>query len=193
MGASLSVVFRSPQKADEIADFLIEHSLEPLKALGWKWDTGWWVVKSRLGTKYSTFHGANRELVFAMLRWVALNWGRKQRGFQIHEVEKPFAEPVPYVSYDECDNWPVLGPAYQRRVPKRLHWCQVNSVGIPVHPEHSYDLLGILPNAMEIMVQADPKSRDYEANRLCLAKPFLVEAIKPLQAAMVELTGKLTP
>jgi hypothetical protein len=191
MGASLEVVCRSPRKAEQVGEFLEKHTPEPLEVFKWPYGSPWWVEKGRLGLKYSTTHGVPKEFVFAILRWVALNWGRRQRGFSINEVEKPFPVPVPYLRYDGFESWPVIGPEYKRKVPERLHWCQVDTFGVYVYPEEaSHSMLSTLPNWMELMKKASVGTKGYEERIKKLAKPGLTKAMEPIRQAMRELVEK---
>lgn len=187
MGATLSVVCRSSKIAHAVCSHLTKTTPEPLKNVHWKWDPYWWVEGLNVGTKFSDFHGIPHELVFCILRWTALNYGRKQRGFQIDEVKHPFPVPVPYVRYDGFENWPVLGPDYKRKVGEHLEWCQVDELGLPRFPGCAQDLVRGHPGGFDLYLKSRPHEPGHRQRLERVAKNVLKEGMTKLRIAMTAI------
>jgi hypothetical protein len=71
--------------------------------------------------------GAEREYNYAVLRWIAIQVGRRRSTFR----EGKFVRPVPYCVYDR-EIWPILVNEEWTKVPKSLSWCVHDKLGVGV-------------------------------------------------------------
>jgi hypothetical protein len=79
--------------------------------------------KNRVETKMSYYHGLDYEFMMAVARWGAIKAGKKRSSFR--ETEK-FYSPIPYLSYDNCEAWPII---LEKPKNKKLNWCYYDQYG----------------------------------------------------------------
>lgn len=89
---------------------------------------GGWQVGFNYGAWGVSLGDPEYEYYWAVLRWIALQVGRRRGKFRLqgHEGTYSFPEPVPYTVYDGDDRWPVL----TSRPHPRLRWCWVDRLGM---------------------------------------------------------------
>jgi len=184
MGASLSVVFRSPQEATQIHQTLDKYTPRHLSYLGHSERPFWRSNKRHLGIKYSDYYGAPKVFVYAVLRWIACNYGRRQRSFKIREAPNPFPQPVPYVQYDGFENWPVLAPDYPHVVTSSLQWCRVDALGLPLQLGRNYHLINDYPDTEKICYECQPHTPGFYNRLEETAGQLLEERLEPVRTAL---------
>lgn len=160
MGYTVAVSARTPRLRDEMLEFLgtayrtwsdvtndeeYEHSFEPPTA---NLPSG---GKCTLGFRYRPSSGPEREYNFAVMRWVAIQSGKRRCRFRSEDVR--FDRPVHYYIYDGCEAWPILLNTEWPRVPDNLRWHLHDRLGIGVDasvhrelawhhiPDHAYGVV----------------------------------------------------
>lgn len=83
--------------------------------------------KNQIGFDYGGMTGPRREYYNAVLRWVAIQVGKRRTKFRVDEKSYTFEEPVPAFIYDVESGWPVL---LKRPKDKDLRWCWVDRLGM---------------------------------------------------------------
>jgi hypothetical protein len=94
-------------------------------------------AKHFVGFNYSCSWGWDRFYTTVSCRWVALKVGRRRRTFA-KDVVTPnaFPDPVPFITYDGYQNWPVLavGEEAAKGLPVGQQWCATDEWGVPAGP-----------------------------------------------------------
>lgn len=150
MGYSISVPLKSKKARDEALCFLREHfkSWTQVKPdltgaisvtvfdedpdMDWtrglcsdgelSYDHG----KHRIGFNCTLSGGFIGEYAWAVLRFIALRWGRVRKLKKFTGTD----DCVPYVVYDGCEAWPVLQrDAWAEKISEEGRWCLVDAVG----------------------------------------------------------------
>jgi len=80
-----------------------------------------------LGFSYQAGGGAEREYIYAVIRWMALQVGRTKKGFGPLTLPKP----APYYRHDQGDTVPVLLEEDWPAVSKGMRPFLVDSYGLP--------------------------------------------------------------
>jgi hypothetical protein len=93
-------------------------------------------ARCELGFNYQAAGGAEREYVYAVVRWMALQVGRRRRRF----AEGGLDSPAPYYGYDEGVVLPVLLGEDWPSPPKGFRPYLVDQFGLPVDSEVARDL-----------------------------------------------------
>lgn len=92
--------------------------------------------KCQLGFNYLVSGGAEREYVYAIVRWVALQVGRNRRKFDMGDLPKP----VPYYVYDRGEVVPVLLNEDWPSPSRTFRPYLVDQYGLPLGEEVARDL-----------------------------------------------------
>lgn len=93
-------------------------------------------AKCALGFNYQAAGGAEREYVHAVVRWMALQVGRKRRLF----LEGSLTKPAPYYGYDEGEVMPVLLKGDWPSLPQSFRPYLVDQYGLPTDEDVARDL-----------------------------------------------------
>ena len=200
MGETMGVICRSQKHATNLLSFLDENWKDYCDQVGYptlnQSGSPFWKGKLTVETKYTAFRTLGRELVWVILRWAALKVGRRKSAFP--NLAKPdestfhFDEPVPYTLYGNYSPWPVL---LETQNPD-LNWCLVNEVGVLMVPTESINLVQTVPGYNNIIQQLRTGKLSVPTNMLfdqwtaIQLKDEIVEATKPIQAAMEKLNDK---
>ena len=94
-------------------------------------------AKHFVGFNYSCSWGWDRFYTTVSCRWVALKVGRRRTTFSKDAVTpNAFPDPVPFITYDGFQNWPVLavGEEGAKDLPKGQQWCATDRWGVPAGP-----------------------------------------------------------
>jgi hypothetical protein len=108
--------------------------------------------KRVVGFNYGSLSGWERMYTSVLCRWIALQAGvRKTRFAKDVTEDYIFTDPVPVMTYDGHENWPVLLYTVEdaRSLPKILQPWAVDKFGMPTGPrrfERSVLNTGFLPN-----------------------------------------------
>lgn len=86
---------------------------------------------SKIGFHYNSCWGATnsfeREYYYTVLNWIALKVGKTKSNFKYEfEKFKPY-DPVPYISYNGMEDWPVL---VKRPYNEKYKWRWVDKYGV---------------------------------------------------------------
>jgi hypothetical protein len=135
MGYSVSVTIRSPALQARMREFL-EASYRPWPDIldedeetqfqGPTDELEYAHAKHQLGFNYSTGGGAEREYVFALIRWMALHIGRRRSHFRMGSLDRA----APYYVYDGAEVVPVLHATEWATLPSALLAYRVDPYGL---------------------------------------------------------------
>jgi hypothetical protein len=89
-------------------------------------DSSYFHGKNVIGIDFNA-HGFERGYAFILVKWVALQVGTTRWVFKDPKIS--FKDPVPFMSYDGDENWPVLLQPLSS-VPKHVRWCCVDRYGM---------------------------------------------------------------
>lgn len=95
--------------------------------------------KGVIGFDYASHcHGWEQTYLFCLARWVALKVGRTKRKFTLDDGARTFEfdEPLHYITYDGCEDWPSIVVSDAReamKVSKDRRWCCCDEYGVYVN------------------------------------------------------------
>ena len=144
MGYSLGVRTRSPKLAQKMLAFMGEHYRSWSEVIGSKTrsistrplsdDISYGQKKGIIGFDYASHcFGWERIYVFCLMRWIALRVGVRRSKFRLEERTIALSAPVPFISYDGNEDWPILvvgSIAEAMKVPKERRWCCTDTNGV---------------------------------------------------------------
>lgn len=151
MGYSIGVRARSRKLQRDMVSFLTENyrkwsevagGHERHAVSGPTGDADYDGSKLFVGFNYSCSWGWDRLYTTTSCHWVALKVGRRRKSFSKDAVvPNVFPEPVPYITYDGYENWPVLVTTEKgaARLPKRQRWCATDKYGVTCSPDRWED------------------------------------------------------
>ena len=94
--------------------------------------------KNSIGLDYGAVSGWEREYAYSVVKWMAIRAGRRRSSFAKDAVTpNRFPGPVPYMTYDGYQNWPILVVSTGRElaaVPKSARWCATDRLGMRSEP-----------------------------------------------------------
>lgn len=94
--------------------------------------------KNSIGLDYGVVSGWEREYAYSVVKWMAIRAGRRRSSFAKDAVTpNRFPTPVPYMTYDGCQNWPIFVVSSARglaAVPKSARWCATDELGMRSEP-----------------------------------------------------------
>ncbi len=147
MGYSIGISVRSPAIAKRLLSFMKRNYRswpDVAKLKGGPYagaptgDMSYDRRKSTVGLDYGPVSGWEREYAYTVVRWMAVRAGRRRSSFPKDAVvPNRFPKPVPYMTYDGHQNWPVLVVSSAREltsVPKGARWCACDHLGIRAEP-----------------------------------------------------------
>lgn len=91
---------------------------------------------NKIAIEYSScLHGEERLYVYSVVRWMALKVGTLKSKFNKTSVNPSvFDPPVPFMTYDSYERWPILVCASEEEAeakwPKSLLWCCTDRLGV---------------------------------------------------------------
>ncbi len=167
MGYSISVNCKSKKTQKQMLEFLEENFRHWAVVLGGKDDVRYITDpmddlsyahgKTQIGFDYGagfSFDNTERGYYYGLLRWIALKIGRKRKVIRSPGNETwRFDEPVPYITYDGYDHWPVL----LDKPDKPLRWCWVDKYGIKRCKDTLAEEYGALVH--ELLTKPAPKEK----------------------------------
>lgn len=147
MGYSISFTPRSSALGKRVLELMKEHYRPWPKVIGSKHgqhagspsdDLSYDRRKGVIGLDYGAVSGWEREYAYSVVKWMAIRAGRRRSSFA-KDVVTPnrFLGPVPYMSYDGYQNWPILVVSDKKElaaVPKTARWCSVDRLGMRAEP-----------------------------------------------------------
>ena len=151
MGYSIGVRARSRKLQKEMVSFLNKNYRKWSEVVGGHErhavssptdDADYDDSKLFVGFNYSCSWGWDRFYTTVSCRWVALKIGRQRTTFSKDVVvPNAFPKPVPYITYDGYENWPVLVTTERgaSRLPKRQRWCATDEYGLSRSPDRWKD------------------------------------------------------
>jgi len=200
MGFSLSVSVRSHRLKEEMHGFLLS-SYKPWSELVEDDDTqdsfqGPYVDeeldtpgKCCIGFDYHPVPGAEREYHFALVRWIALQVGKRRSSFRGEGLSLP--TPVPYVLFDGIEASPVLLQSRWPTVDPVLRPHIVDNFGMRVDDSVAEELAWYcLPEGVFEKVTATHHGRHPDSVREALVKEGMggaQELIDGIRAQISEL------
>ena len=94
--------------------------------------------KCLIGFDYEPVAGPEREYHYALVRWIALQVGKRRRTFRSDNLK--FAQAVPYYVYDGIEAKPILLASEWPNLSKELKIHAYNNLGMSVGDEISREL-----------------------------------------------------
>jgi hypothetical protein len=201
MGYSLSTVAKSKAAQERMLAFMEKHYEPAWKVRGLKEgaefisapmdDLSYAHSKNQIGFDFNA-SGFEREYMFTVTHWMALKIGRLTDSAKLDDEDVFFGgDPAPFILYDGDDRWPVLNRPL-KEIPKRLHWCGTDRLGMRRDKKYSNLVDEIMFKDQKLFWQLQeqatkefgppsPGRHDYFV-KLCY--PHLKEPIKQLRTAM---------
>jgi hypothetical protein len=102
-------------------------------------DLSYGAAKNRIGFDYGPLSGGEREYIYAVLRWMAIQVGVRKAKFTKNEIT-PNILPrhMPYTLYDGYDAMPIIlvpNVTAANKLPKRQRWAATDCWGIRISKE----------------------------------------------------------
>jgi hypothetical protein len=141
-------------------------------------------AKCQLGFDYVAAGGAEREYVYALIRWMALHIGRRKRQFRMGTLKRP----APYYVYDGVEATPVLlGPEWLD-APECFGPYQVDPFGLRIDDGPARTLAWYhIPEGTYERVSATHQKETSEAIREALIESGIERARTILQFIRAEV------
>jgi len=193
MGYSVSVTIRSRQLQARMRAFL-EDSYRPWPEIldederadfrGPSDTLEYAHAKCQLGFDYLAGGGAEREYIYALIRWMALRIGRRKRLFRMGSLKRA----VPYYVYDGVEATPVLLNSEWSDAPTRFLPFQVDPYGLRVDSVPARSLAWYhIPEGTYERVSATHQGETSEAIREALIESGIERARTILQFIRAEV------
>jgi hypothetical protein len=198
MGFSLSVSVRSHRLKEEMHGFLLTH-YKPWSEIVEKEDLqdhfeGPYLDdeldtpgRCTLGFDYDpAVNGAEREYQFTLIRWIAIQVGKRRSTFRGEGLTLP--NPVPYVLYDGIEAVPLLIQAEWSKVSIALRPFIIDGLGMKVDDVGQELAWYCLPEGVFERVTATHHGCSSDAIREALVKEGMVGALKFLQSIRTQVS-----
>jgi hypothetical protein len=201
MGYNLKVDARSPELRNKMVRFMEDNHKNPGDMAGPPEKRG----KKGIVIEYSScLDGQERVHVYSTVRWMALQVGMLRSKFNKESVDpNVFDQPVPYMSYDSCENWPILVCDSEKEAmakwPKSLWWCCTDRLGVYLGEKTSESIVHAVSLALFIdkkktaafekeMLKIGPMPRGDPEHEKWIAKKHAIQAklLKPETRAMMK-------
>jgi hypothetical protein len=156
MGYSLIVDVRNVQLEQKMLKFMsenyhkwsdiIESKTESVGVRDISNDVSYGQKKGVIGFDYASHcYGWERNYVYCLTKWIALKIGKRKSKFKMDSGNVfEFEKPIPYISYDGCEYFPIVVVANEREalsVSKKMRWCCVDSFGVYISAKINESLI----------------------------------------------------